>query len=200
MLPPLLMLTTKNRAVGELAGAACRCHYRRDEFPHPTTKEWGEGQGENSPKVFARLGPLNRRRRTSNIQHPTSNIQGLVSAPSLDAGRSMLDVGCFRGSGPGSQTAYLLPRPRDRRHGATPHPSPLPFGRGEGAASAALGVVYAADSSVTHITRCNSYNAYGLSLCEYPLRCRGQIVHHGSRAQLVGGRSLQFGPVASAHQ
>ena len=31
---------------------------------------------------------------------------------------------------------------------ATPHPSPLPFGRGEGVAAVALGVVYAADSSV----------------------------------------------------
>ena len=47
-------------------------------------------------------------------------------------------------------TISLLTRPRDRRHGATPHPSPLPFGRGEGEASAALGVVYATDSSLTH--------------------------------------------------
>ena len=58
--------------------------------------------------------------------------------------------------------AVLLPRLRDRRHRATPHPNPLnlgniqhptsnaqhPIPRGEGAASATLGVVYAADSSV----------------------------------------------------
>ena len=47
-------------------------------------------------------------------------------------------------------TDALLPRPWDRRHRATPHPSPLPFGRGEGVASAALGIVYAVDSSVCY--------------------------------------------------
>ena len=41
----------------------------------------------------------------------------------------------------GCPVCDILPRPWDRRHGATPHPSPLPFGRGEGEALAALGVV-----------------------------------------------------------
>ena len=37
------------------------------------------------------------------------------------------------------RAAIILPKPRDRRHRATPHPRSLPFGRGEGVAAAALG-------------------------------------------------------------
>ena len=44
----------------------------------------------------------------------------------------------------------ILPGLPDIRHRATPHPNP--FGRGEGEASAASGVVYAADSSVSPTT------------------------------------------------
>jgi hypothetical protein len=55
--------------------------------------------GREFPKRnFSRFEPVNRERRTSNIQHPTSNIQGSASVQSLDVGRSMLDVGCFPGS------------------------------------------------------------------------------------------------------
>jgi len=27
-------------------GATCRYHHGRNEFPLPTTQEWGEGEGE----------------------------------------------------------------------------------------------------------------------------------------------------------
>jgi hypothetical protein len=43
-------------------------------------------------------------KKTSNIQHPTSNIHWPPFEQSLDVGRSMLDVGCFLSSGAGSQT------------------------------------------------------------------------------------------------
>ena len=42
------------------------------------------------------LGTPKRRRGTSNIQHPTSNIRGLHRGRPLDAGGSRWDVGCFR--------------------------------------------------------------------------------------------------------
>jgi len=48
------------------------------------------------------IDPLDRRERTPNIQHPTSNIQGPPVGQSLDVGRSMLVVRCSQGSWGGS--------------------------------------------------------------------------------------------------
>ncbi len=83
--------------------------------------------------------------------------------------------------------AGLLPRPRDRRHGATPHPSPLPFGRGEGEASAALGVVYAPDSSVI--------SGFGFRVSDF-LRVSG----FGLRISYVAGGAAIVLCMALTHQ
>jgi hypothetical protein len=57
--------------------------------------------GESPERDFSRTDPLNRRGRTSNNQHPTSNIQWLPVVASMDVGCWMLVVGCSRGSGAG---------------------------------------------------------------------------------------------------
>jgi len=94
--------------------------------------------------------PLN----LGNIQHPTSNAQHPIPRGEGEASATLGVVYAADSS--------VLPRLRDRRHGATPHPSPLnlgniqhptsnaqhPIPRGEGAASATWGVGYAVDSSV----------------------------------------------------
>jgi len=56
---------------------------------------------EFAEQNLSRFEPLNHREGTSNIQHPTSNVQGPSFGPLLDVGRSMLDVGCSPGSGGG---------------------------------------------------------------------------------------------------
>ena len=66
----------------------------------------------------------------------------------------------------------------------SPHPSPLPVRRGEGVASAASGVVYAADSPVGPPSRCLTERLTGRS-------CRGRTkgVEIGNRLPKVeGGR------------
>jgi len=62
--------------------------------PLPKGREFAE-------QNLSRFEPLNHREGTSNIQHPTSNVQGPSFGPLLDVERSMLDVGCSPGSGGG---------------------------------------------------------------------------------------------------
>ena len=67
--------------------------------------------GREFPKSEAsRVEPLNRR-KTSNIQHPTSNTQRLPFGQRLDVGRWMLDVGCSLGSWGGRIASRLATSP-----------------------------------------------------------------------------------------
>ena len=61
-------------------------------FPSPGPSSVGREFAESQ---ILRSKPRKGRAGTSNIQHPTSNLQRLSSGRSLDVGRSMLDVGCF---------------------------------------------------------------------------------------------------------
>ena len=64
----------------------------------------------------------------------------------------------------------------------SPHPSPLPVRRGEGVASAASGVVYAADSPVGPPSRCLTERLVGRSC-----RRRTKRVEIGNRLPKVEG-------------
>jgi hypothetical protein len=69
------------------------------ESPVSLRRGQGVAMGREFPeRQVSRFEPLNRREGTSNIQHPTSNIQLPGFGQSLDVGRLMLDVGCSRGS------------------------------------------------------------------------------------------------------
>ncbi|HVM46675.1 MAG TPA: hypothetical protein VMU04_01545 [Candidatus Acidoferrum sp.] len=54
--------------------------------------------GESSKEACSRSDTLEPGAGTSNIQHPTSNIQWAPQRRSLDVGCWMLDVGCSQGS------------------------------------------------------------------------------------------------------
>jgi hypothetical protein len=82
--------------------------------PSPLGREFLEAE-------TSRVEPLKQKGGTSNIQHPTSNVQGLRIGPPLDVGSSMLDVGCSPGSWRGSvalhpsQTSNASESPTDCR-------------------------------------------------------------------------------------
>ena len=68
-------------------------------------------------KIVSRFQPLNRRGKTSNIQHPTSNTQWRQLVPALDVGRSVLEVGCSLGSWRGRAPSPALENADARRLG-----------------------------------------------------------------------------------
>ena len=66
--------------------------------------DWkGRQSGRELPgRRCPRFEPISGRGKTSNIQHPASNIHWPRLAESLDVGRWMLDVGCLLGSWKGA--------------------------------------------------------------------------------------------------
>src|ERR1035437_6837266 len=75
-------------------------HTKATPKPHQShTKATLKGLRDRKPPS---VGQPNQewpgRRRTSNLQHPTSNTQCLPFVQSMNVGRWMLDVGCSQGS------------------------------------------------------------------------------------------------------